>query len=310
MRRITITLLLLAATQVQVAAQSPSAAVNLKGTIVCCQNCWAKADRRTVQYGTAADLAQAAQCIAKGDPTLLAVMDSAGTTTFYQLESGAFKRLGKNWLEYVGKSVEVTGTTRSKKDVRYIKVDELKVLASPTFPPAISPQDVIGTDAELVLKDVLDIEQRLSAYRGRVVVLNFWATYCIPCKKEMPDLVAVQNQYAALGVQVIGAAADDTTALPKVKQFIKDVKINFPVWIGATADDMERFGLGSALPGTLVIGRDGKIVAVMRGVVKAAELRRQLDTLLAGSEPPAEKQIASNNKSTDTSTKKASTVPS
>jgi thiol-disulfide isomerase/thioredoxin len=310
MKRLAITLLLLAATQVQIAAQNPSGALKLKGTIVCCKDCWAKADRSVVQYGTSADLAQAAQCIAKGDPTLLAVLDSAGATTFYQLESGAFKRPGKNWLQYVGKIVEVAGTMRSKKDVRYIKVDELKVLTSPDFPPAISPQDVIGADAELVLKDVLGIEQRLSAYRGRVVVLNFWATFCVPCRKEMPDLVAVQNQYAAVGVQVIGASADDATALPKVKQFIKDVKINFPVWIGASAGDMERFGLGSALPGTLVIGRDGKIIAVVRGVIKAAELKKQLETLLAGAEQSAEKQIASNDKPTTTPTAKASTVPS
>ena len=309
MRRLVIAVLLLAATQMQLAAQNLSEVVKLKGTIVCCQDCWAKADRSVVQYGTSADLAQAAQCIAKGDPTLLAVMDSAGKTIFYQLESGEFKRPGKNWLGYVGKIVEIDGSSRFKKDVRYIKVDKLTVIASPSLPPEISPQDVIGTDAQLVLKDVLGIEQRLSAYRGRVVVLNFWATYCIPFKKEMPDLVAVQTQYAALGVQVIGAAADDVAALPKVKQFIKDARINFPIWISATAGDMERFGLGSALPGTLVIGRDGKIVAVMRGVIKAAELRKHLETLLTASEASAEKQIASAKKN-ETPTGKASSVPS
>src|SRR6266404_2337711 len=243
-------LLFIYAPSVNVAAQQADrAASTLEGQIVCCADCWAKADRRTVAYGTGADLAQAAQCVAKGDPTLLAVMDQQGATTFYQLELGKYRRTAKNWLDYVGKRVQVTGLTRSKKEVHYVKVDELKVLVSPDIPAEPAAQSVIGSEAEMVLNDLFGVEQRLSAYRGRIVVLNFWATYCVPCRKEMPDLAAIQNQYAALGVQVIGAAADDMSALAKVRQFIKDTKLNFPVWLGATAADMQRFGLGSALPG-------------------------------------------------------------
>ena len=292
MKRLVLTLVLIVATCATAGAQNAATPVMLEGQIVCCRDCWAKADRRTVPYGRGADLAQAAQCIANSDPTLLAVMNAEGATTFYQLEEGKFKRPGKNWLDFVGKRVAVIGVTRSKKEVRYIKIDELRVLASPELPAEPSPQSVVGTEAELVLKDLFGVEQRLSAYRGRIVVLNFWATYCIPCRKEMPDLGAIQNQYAALGVQVIGAAADDTKALPKVRQFIKETKLNFPVWVGATAADMERFGLGSALPGTLVIGRDGKIVASIRGMIKSAELRKQLDGLLTQAEKQANEQLA------------------
>ena len=292
MKRMILSALLLLAAYSVVAAQKPAGTVTLEGQIVCCTDCWAKADRKTTPYGTAADLAQAVQCIGNGDPTLLAVMNTAGETTFYQLEQGKFKRAGKNWLDYIGKRVEVTGSTRSKKDVQHIRIDELKVLASPELPAEPSPQSVVGTEAELVLKDLFGAEQRLSGYRGRIVVLNFWATYCIPCRKEMPDLAAIQNQYAALGVQVIGAAADDTNALPKVRQFIKETKLNFPVWIGATAGDMQRFGLGSALPGTLVIDRDGKIVASIRGVIKPAELKKHLDHMLAEAAKQSKEQLA------------------
>ena len=292
MRRLMLIVLFALAAYSVVAAQNPTGAITLEGQIVCCQDCWAKADRKTVPYGTGADLAQAAQCIANGDPTLLAVMNAEGSTRFYQLEQGKFKRPGKNWLDLVGKRVAITGTTRSKKDIQYIKVDELKVLASPELPAEPSPQSVIGTEAEMTLKDLFGVEQRLSAYRGRIVVLNFWATYCVPCRKEMPDLAAIQNQYAALGVQVIGAAADDMNALPKVRQFIKETKLNFPVWIGASAADMVRFGLSSALPGTLVIGRDGKIISSIRGVIKLAELKKQLEALLAQAEKQADEQLA------------------
>jgi peroxiredoxin len=281
-----------------------NATTKLEGQIVCCADCWNRADRKTVLYGTPADLVKASDCIAKGDPTLLAVMNKEGATTFYQLEDGSYKKPGKNWLELVGSRVEITGVTRSKKDRHFVRVDELKVLAAPE---QIAPQpNVIGNEAELVLKDLFGVEQKLSSFRGRVVVLNFWATYCGPCLREMPDLAVVQNQYAALGAQVIGASADTLAEQKEVRKFITDLKINFPVWLGATTEDMARFGLGPALPGTVIIGREGKIVAVYRGVIKVAELKKQIDALIAKSQREAKEQIAlAKVKSQD-----ASSVPS
>ncbi len=100
----------------------------------------------------------------------------------------------------------------------------------------------------------------------------------------MPDLAAIQTEYAALGVQVLGASADAPEERAKVLQFVKETKINFPVWTGATAADMLRFGLGTALPGTVIVGRDGKIVRVISGVVNQAELKKQIDSMLANVE--------------------------
>ena len=265
------------------AAAQSSGPVRLEGQVVCCEDCWAKADRKITSYGTRADLEQAAQCIGRGDPTLLAVATTEGGYTMYQLEVGKFKRPAKNWLEFIGKRIEVTGTAGTRKDKRSIKVDTLRVLADAIA--ASEPEvNVIGTEAELVLKDLSGVEQRLSSYRGRIIVLNFWATYCVPCRKEMPDLASIQNEYASLGVQVIGAAADAVEDKQKVMQFIRDTKLNFPIWLGASAGDMQRVGLGSTLPGTVVIGRDGKIVATAKGVIKPAELKKHIESLLAGAE--------------------------
>lgn len=287
MRAFLITLLLLVGFICMAQAQT---ATKLEGQIVCCEDCWVRADRKITPYGTPSDLAKAAECVGNGDPTLLAVMDKEGKTVFYQLEDGRFKKPGKNWLELVGSRVEVTGATRVKKDGHFIRVDELKVLATPQ---QITPQpNVIGTEAELVLKDLFAVEQKLSSYRGRIVILNFWATWCGPCVKEMPELAAIQNQYAALGVQVIGAAADSLAEQKKVRDFITKIKVNFPVLLGATTEDMGRFGLGPALPGTAIIGRDGKIVAIYQGVIKEADLKKQLDTLIAKSQSEAKEQIA------------------
>lgn len=271
-------------------AAAQTAPTKLEGQIVCCVDCWNRADRKTVPYGTPGDLVKSAECISNGDPTLLAVTEKDGTTIFYQLEDGKFKRPGKNWLELVGSRVEITGAVRARSNKRFIRTDELKVLATPE---QIAPQpNVIGTEAELALKDLFGAEQKLSSYRGRIVVLNFWATYCAPCRQEMPDLAAIQNQYAALSVQVIGASAETLAEQKEIRKFITDVKVNFPVWLGATTEDMARFGLGPALPGTVIIGRDGKIVAVFRGVVKAADLKKQLETLIGQSQKEAKEQIA------------------
>ena len=76
-------------------------------------------------------MAKAQECVSKGDPTLLAVMDATGATTFSQLEDGKFKRPGKNWLAYIGQRVEITGPARTKKEKHFIRVDALYVLSSP-----------------------------------------------------------------------------------------------------------------------------------------------------------------------------------
>ena len=276
------------------AQEAKSGAIKLEGQIVCCEDCWAKADRKTVVYGTLADIEAAKVCIANGDPSLLAVLDAKGETTFYQLAPGKYKREGKDWHAYVGKRVAISGSVSKKKDDKVLKVDDLTVLA-----PAAAEQElasaakVIGSEVPLALKDLFGVEQSLSSYRGRIVILNFWATYCVPCRTEMPDLAAVQNEYAALGVQVIGAAADTTAERDKILQFVKETKLNFPVWVGASATDMLRFGLGSALPGTVVIGRDGKVVAQFRGVVRQQDLKKQLQTMIAADTKAAKDHIAS-----------------
>ena len=298
-------LLLLVSVSATSAQSTRPGPVKLEGQVVCCRDCWAKADRKTTPYGTRDDLDKAVECVGNGDPTLLAVANPQGEVTFYELQLGKYKRPGKNWLEYIGKLVSVQGVTGKKKDSLFIKVDSLTVLGEPIA--VTQPEvNVIGTEVDLTLKDLSGVEQQLSAYRGRVVVLNFWATYCVPCLKEMPDLAAIQNHYAALGVQVIGAAADTAADKQKVLQFIKSSKVNFPVWLGASAEDMQRFGLGSALPGTVVIGRDGKIAAKFRGIIKPAELKKQLDSLLAAAEKESNQQVAAMT----TKPNKSSSVPS
>jgi thiol-disulfide isomerase/thioredoxin len=174
---------------------------------------------------------------------------------------------------------------KKSKGSGVVRVDSLEVLAASQAERDASK--AVGTEVPLVLKDLFGAEQNLTGLKGRIVVLNFWATYCLPCRKEMPDLAAIQNEYAALGVQAVGASADEAADRPKVLQFVKETKINFPIWMGASTADMVRFGLGAALPGTVIIGRDGKIAKVISGIVNQAELKKQIDLLLGSAEQVA-----------------------
>jgi thiol-disulfide isomerase/thioredoxin len=291
-------------------ASAQGGAVRLEGQVVCCAECWAEADRTKVEYGTAEDLLKAQTCVANGDPTLIAVREG-DKFKLYQLEQGKYRLPGKNWLEFVGRRVAVTGALRAKKDVGVFRVDALEVLAQSAAEREAA--GVVGREVELSLKDPFGAEQRLSALKGRIVVLNFWATYCVPCRKEMPDLAAIQNEYAALGVQVVGASTDAADDRAKVLEFVKETKVNFPVWMGAGVADMTRFGLGAALPGTVVIGRDGKVVKVISGVVNPADLRKQIDALLAAAEKAASNEGGREREQAASAKQKpseASTVPS
>ena len=273
MKTLLLTVLIAAAFVFTSSAQSAKT-VKLKGQVVC-SVCWFEAkDRKATRYGNAADIKCAADCSDEGIPQALAVEDEKGFT-LYTMEPGAFKPSGKDFLDIGPKTVEVEGEVRSEKDKRFIKVNKLTVLDEKPVKPV-----PVSDDAVLALKDLTGADQSLSGYKGRVVVLNFWATWCEPCKKEMPDLSAIQNDYAPLGVQVIGAAGDEAAEGAKVLKFIREFKVNFPVWVGATTDDMQRFGVGTVLPATVIINREGKIVWREIGIIRPAVLRKELDKIL------------------------------
>jgi thiol-disulfide isomerase/thioredoxin len=260
------------------AVHAQNTPVKLEGQVVCCAECWAEADRTKVEFGTAEDLLKAKSCVEGGDPTLLAVREG-DKFKLYQLATGKFRLPGKNWLEFVGKRVAVEGTIQNRKETTIIRVDSLAVVA-----PSIAERQAsttVGKQVDLALKDLSGVEQSLAALKGRIVILNFWATYCIPCRKEMPDLAAIQNEFAPFGVQVIGVNTDEAEDRKKVLQFVKETKINFPIWVDGSIQQLMRFGLGGALPGTVLIGRDGRVTKVISGVVDPAALKKDIEALLA-----------------------------
>src|ERR1051325_6896929 len=107
--------------------------------------------------------------------------------------------------------------------------------------------------AELGLKDSSGQRVRLSDLRGKLVVLNFWATWCGPCKAEMPMLVEAEKKYGSRGVVFIGASLDEPKTRSKIPEFLAAHQVAFPVWVGASGDDLDRLGMGPAGPATPVL---------------------------------------------------------
>jgi len=130
---------------------------------------------------------------------------------------------------------------------------------------------------------------RLSDLRGKAVLLNFWATWCGPCKIEMPWFVDLQKQYGPRGLQIVGVAMDDASK-EDIGKFAKDMGVNYPILIGKEAVG-EQYGGVNALPETFLIGRDGKIVDKIIGLRGKAEIedsiKKALDTRPATSQASA-----------------------
>ncbi|HEX8139523.1 MAG TPA: TlpA disulfide reductase family protein [Pyrinomonadaceae bacterium] len=130
----------------------------------------------------------------------------------------------------------------------------------------------------LALKDLRGRTVRIGNYRGKVVLLNFWATWCPPCRAEMPDLVRWQRQYRAQGLQVIGITYPPTE-LRAVRQFIRSIGVNYLVLLGAE-ETKALFDPGETLPFTVVIDREGKIRDKIEGIVLPEEFEQKVKPLL------------------------------
>lgn len=131
--------------------------------------------------------------------------------------------------------------------------------------------------AQLTLKDIQGRYIRLSDYRGKVVLVNFWATWCPPCRAEIPDLIRLQREYGR-GLQVIGVTYPPQK-LAEVRQFVRKAKVNYPIGLGTNQTKL-LFTKSEELPITIVIGADGRIRDIIEGILLPEEFEQKIKPLL------------------------------
>ncbi len=130
------------------------------------------------------------------------------------------------------------------------------------------------------LADLQGQSQALSQWRGKVLIVNFWATWCAPCREEIPVFIRLQEKYRTQGLQFVGIAIDQRDP---VEVFAREFGMNYPVLLGGmeTVETSRQAGNRvGALPFTLIIDRNGKIIATELGGIKEAKLEGIIKPLL------------------------------
>lgn len=126
-------------------------------------------------------------------------------------------------------------------------------------------QDKIEPAPTVSLKDLSGKTVDLSDFKGKVVLLNFWAVWCVPCAAEIPELVKWQQQYESDGLQIIGVTYPPTNKV-KVRAFARKMKINYPVLFGSKKTK-DLFDSSENLPYSVILDRDGNIKERIEGVI-------------------------------------------
>ena len=146
---------------------------------------------------------------------------------------------------------------------------------------AACPVDAKVANLNLKLNDLQGKSINLSDYKGRVILLDFWATWCPPCRKEIPGFVELYNTYKSRGLVVIGVSMDDTEDTPDVKRFAAQIKMNYPILLGFGREEDLKPAFGELpLPTSFVIARDGRICARHDGLTAKEQVEREITALL------------------------------
>lgn len=155
---------------------------------------------------------------------------------------------------------------------------------SSTKPPPAGPNMAGSTAPDFTLQSLEGATVHLSDYRGKAVVLNFWATWCAPCKIEMPWFVELQKEYGPQGLQLVGVAMDD--AAPKdISAFAKQMGVNYPILVGKEAVGQSYGGI-PFMPETFYIDRSGKIIENAFGLKSKSEIEDDMKKIIASTATP------------------------
>jgi len=150
------------------------------------------------------------------------------------------------------------------------------ITAPPTF--TVVPVEVDYPAPKLTLTDLQGASHALADYRGQVILVNLWATWCEPCKKEMPALQAYHDKYGRDGFSVIAINDGDPTS--DVEQFVKDFDLSFPVWLDPTYTATEKAFKTMNLPSSFVIDRRGIVRLQWVGAIDKKALEKNVTPII------------------------------
>jgi cytochrome c biogenesis protein CcmG/thiol:disulfide interchange protein DsbE len=151
------------------------------------------------------------------------------------------------------------------------------VMSSPSKPQQYSPSSNTNVAApQFTLTDITGHPISLSNYRGKVVILDFWASWCPPCRREIPDFISLQKQYASQGLQIIGIGLDQPN---NVVAFVQQYGINYPVAVGDDAIS-NLYGGVSGIPTTFIIDKEGNISNRFEGFTERIVFEQEIKKLL------------------------------
>lgn len=136
-----------------------------------------------------------------------------------------------------------------------------------------------GAAPDFTLAAVGGGSKTLSDYKGKVVMLNFWATWCGPCKREIPDFIEMQDAYREKGFEIVGVSLDDPNAREAVAAFVKNEGINYDVVYGDGSVAQDYGGVRS-IPTTFLINRDGEVVTSKVGLMPKEAWEKEIEALL------------------------------
>jgi peroxiredoxin len=141
------------------------------------------------------------------------------------------------------------------------------------------PANAPAANLDFTLKDMNGQEVKLASLKGKVVLLNFWATWCGPCMVEIPSFVAIQQAYKDKGFAAIGVSVDDPPE--KLAPFAKEFKINYPLLVGQDREDLqEAYGGIFGIPISFIISRDGKVCRKQVGPASKDQFESWIKALL------------------------------
>jgi len=138
--------------------------------------------------------------------------------------------------------------------------------------------DAKPANMDFVLKDLDGNDVKISAHKGKVILLNFWATWCGPCKAEIPGFVELQDKYKK-DLVVVGFSVDDTA--DKARAFATEYKINYPIMLGLGREDIQdAYGPIWGIPASFLISKDGKVCKKHMGIAPKAVFEKEIKALL------------------------------